>query len=139
MENANIKDTNIFGLSTTNRDLARIGMMVLNGGTWNGKSIMTDKGFIHDMSHPSQKMNPSYGYLWWLNGQSIVNAGAGLQPKDGPLIKEAPDDLFAAQGALQRKLYVVPSMNLVITRLGNQPKADFNNQFWKRLMAAAPH
>jgi hypothetical protein len=106
MENANIKDTNIFGLSTTNRDLARIGMMVLNGGTWNGKSIMTDKGFIHDMSHPSQKMNPSYGYLWWLNGQSIVNAGAGLQPKDGPLIKEAPDDLFAAQGALQRKLYV---------------------------------
>jgi hypothetical protein len=53
--------------------------------------------------------------------------------------REAPDDLFAAQGALQRKLYVVPSMNLVITRLGNQPKADFNNQFWKRLMAAAPH
>jgi hypothetical protein len=54
-------------------------------------------------------------------------------------IKEAPDDLFAAQGALQRKLCVVPSMNLVITRLGNQPKADFNNQFLKRLMAAAPH
>ena len=38
-------------------------------GTWNGEPIMTDKDYIHDMSHPSQEMNPSYGYLWWLNGQ----------------------------------------------------------------------
>lgn len=139
LEHANIKDSNIFGLSTTNRDLARVGMMVLNGGKWAGKIILSDKQFLHEMSHPSQDLNPSYGYLWWLNGQKIVNAGAGLTPRKGPLMKEAPADLFAAQGALQRKLYVVPSMNLVITRLGNQPKTnDFNNQFWKRLMMAAP-
>ncbi|MDA0345780.1 MAG: serine hydrolase [Verrucomicrobia bacterium] len=139
MEDANIKDTNIFGLSTSNRDLARVGLMVLNGGKWAGKTIITDKNYLHDMSHPSQEMNPSYGYLWWLNGQSKVGAGDGANARDGPLILEAPADLFAAQGALQRKLYVVPSMNLVITRLGNQPKTnDFNNQFWKYLMAAAP-
>lgn len=139
LEKANIKDTNIFGLSTTNRDLAKIGLMVLGNGKWDDTPILSDKQYLHDMSHPSQEMNPSYGYLWWLNGQSIVNAGAGLQPKEGPLIKEAPTDLFAAQGAMQRKLYIVPSMNLVITRLGNQPPSnDFNNQFWKRLMAAAP-
>ena len=139
MEDSNIKDTNIFGLSTSNRDLARIGIMILAGGTWNGKPIMTDKDYIHDMSHPSQEMNPSYGYLWWLNGQSIVNGGAGLNPKEGPLIKEAPADLFAAQGALQRKLYIVPSMNLVITRLGNQTEPnDSNTHFWKGPIAAAP-
>lgn len=137
-EHANIKNSNIFGLATTTRDLARVGLMVLNGGIWNGKAIITDKQFLYDATHPSQEMNPSYGYLWWLNGQSTVNGGNGLNPRKGPLIKTAPADLFAAQGALQRKLYVVPSMNLVITRLGNQPKTkDFNNQFWKRLMAAA--
>ncbi len=139
LENANIKDTNVFGLSTSNRDLARVGLMVISDGKWAGETILSDRQFLHELSHPSQEMNPSYGYLWWLNGQSIVNAGNGLTPKDGPLIKEAPDDLFAAQGALQRKLYIVPSMDLVITRLGDQPKTkDFNNQFWKYLMAAAP-
>lgn len=139
MEDADIKDTNIFGFATTNRDLARVGLMVLNGGKWADKTIVSDKQYLHELSHPSQPMNPSYGYLWWLNGQSTVRAGDGLEAKPGPLIKEAPADLFAAQGALQRKLYVVPSMNLVITRLGNQPKTnDFNNQFWKGLMAAAP-
>ena len=139
LEHSNIKDTNIFGLSTTNRDLARVGLMVLANGEWDNTTILSDKKYLHDMSHPSQEMNPSYGYLWWLNGQSIVNGGAGLNPRKGPLIKEAPADLFAAQGAMQRKLYIIPSMNLVITRLGNQPPSnDFNNQFWKRLMAAAP-
>ncbi|MDB2499430.1 beta-lactamase family protein [bacterium] len=138
-EHANIKNSNIFGLATTTRDLARVGMMVLNNGVWDGETIIADKQFLHDATHPSQEMNPSYGYLWWLNGQSIVNGGASLKPQKGPLIQSAPADLYAAQGALQRKLYVVPSMNLVVTRLGNQPSTkDFNNQFWKRLMAAAP-
>lgn len=139
LENADIKNRNVFGLSTTNRDLARVGLMVVNEGKWAGKTIISDRQFLYELSHPSQEMNPSYGYLWWLNGESIVNAGNGLSPKEGPLIQEAPADLFAAQGAMQRKLYVVPSMHLVITRLGNQPKTNnFNNQFWKRLMVAAP-
>ena len=138
LEHANIKNGNVFGLATTTRDLARVGLMVINNGIWDGKTIIGDKQFLSDATHPSQELNPSYGYLWWLNGQSTVSAGNGLNPREGPLIKTAPADLFAAQGALQRKLYVVPSMNLVVTRLGNQPETGFNNQFWKHLMAAAP-
>jgi len=37
----------------------------------------------------------------------------------GPLIPTAPPDLVAALGAVDRKLYVVPSLGLVVTRLGN--------------------
>lgn len=139
LEHADIKDQNVFGLSTTNRDLARIGLMVLNGGKWEDQTIIPDIKYLHDATHPSQEVNPSYGYLWWLNGQKTVRNGDGSQARKGPLIPEAPKDLFAAQGALGRKLYIVPSMNLVITRLGNQPPdRDFNDEFWKRLMAAAP-
>ena len=138
-ETANIKNSNVFGWATTNRDLAKVGILVLNHGIWDGETVLGDKAYLHDATHPSQEINPAYGYLWWLNGQSSVRGGNGLTAREGALIKEAPEDLFAAQGALQRKLYVVPSMNLVITRLGNQPKdRDFNDQFWKRLMAAAP-
>jgi len=52
------------------------------------------------------------------------------------MIAAAPKDLVAAHGALGRKLHVVPSLNLVVTRLGDQPEKAFNNEFWKRIMAA---
>ena len=56
----------------------------------------------------------------------------------GPLIPTAPDDTVAAQGALGRKLYVTPSLGLVVTRLGDRPASDFNTELWRLLMAAAP-
>jgi hypothetical protein len=39
---------------------------------------------------------------------------------------------------VDRKLYVVPSLDLVVTRLGNTAGPTFQNEFWKLLMAAAP-
>jgi len=59
----------------------------------------------------------------------------GRQLVDGPLIPTAPRDLVAALGALQRKLYVVPSQHLVVTRLGdNCPPPD--TKLWQLLTAA---
>jgi len=134
-----IKDTNLLGFATTNRDLASVGLLVLAGGKWGETVVIGDTGYLHDATHPSQKVNLSYGYLWWINGQESLRRGPGVNAVPGPLVKEAPSDLFAGLGALGRKLYVVPSMNLVITRLGNQPtEAGFDNGLWKRIMAATP-
>ncbi len=135
----NIKDTNVFGFATTNRDLARVGLMVLADGKWEDQIIIADTQYLYDATHPSQSINPSYGYLWWLNGQKIFRRGAGKTAFDGPRNPNAPDDLIAGLGALGRKLYVVPSMGLVITRLGNQPPdAGFDRKFWRLLMDASP-
>ncbi len=80
--------------------------------------------------------------MWWLGGQSHVLRSGGRRRVAGSLIPEAPDDLVAAQGALGLKLYVVPSLELVITRLGDASdragEPSFNRAFWKRLRAAAP-
>ncbi len=46
--------------------------------------------------------------------------------------------MYAAQGALGRKMYVVPSLDLLVVRLGDAPEDDFNPRFWELLMAAAP-
>jgi hypothetical protein len=55
------------------------------------------------------------------------------------MIAAAPADLVAAQGAQDRKLFVVPSMKLVVVRTGQAaPDRDFNQQLWTRLMKAAP-
>ena len=43
------------------------------------------------------------------------------------------------QGALDRKLYLVPSLNLIVTRLGSNGSAggqSFNEAFWEALMRA---
>lgn len=131
--------TNKYGFTTSARDLARFGLLVLNEGKWDDQVICSNKNYLRRMSEPSQKLNPSYGYLWWLNGQEFVLRGN--KKVDSHLIPTAPKDLFAAQGALGRKCYVVPSANLVVTRLGDDPdagaKLKFNSTFWQLLKKAA--
>jgi len=128
------------GLSTTARELARFGLMIQAGGFWNDQKIIADQDFLADMLQPSQTLNPAYGYLWWLNGQgSSLSAGARATRTDGWLIAAAPADLVTMQGAHDRKLYIVPSLGLVITRLGaagGDDSASFNDAFWTALMAA---
>ena len=130
------------GLSTTPRELARFGLMIQAGGRWHAQQIVTDTEFLADMLSPSQSLNPAYGLLWWVNGQAFrLGANARATRQDGPLIAAAPDDLVAMQGAADRKLYLVPSLDLVITRLGangSRPGSSFNDAFWEILIKAAP-
>jgi CubicO group peptidase (beta-lactamase class C family) len=128
-------DANTIGLYTTARDLARFGELMLAGGARQGRRVVS-AGWVATSVTPSQSLNPAYGLLWWLNGRP---------PRTGPeaparaaLAPAAPADLYAAQGALGRKVYVVPSLGLVVVRLGDAPADDFNQRFWELLMAASP-
>ena len=128
-------DANPLGLFTTARDLVRFGELMLAGGAWQGRRLVSE-GFVEAAVKPSQSLNPAYGLLWWLNGRpsSTGPEAAG----NAVLAPAAPEDMYAAQGALGRKLYVVPSLDLVVVRLGDAPADDFNQRFWELLMAAAP-
>ena len=131
-----------FGFSTTARDMARFGLMIQAGGRWDDEVIIEDTEYLRDMLSSSQSLNPAYGYLWWLNGQEfLVTAGPRAGRIDGPLIPSAPSDLVTMAGALDRKLYSVPSLELVVTRLGDAGNANgmsFNEAFWQALMKAMP-
>ncbi|HOY07928.1 MAG TPA: serine hydrolase [Saprospiraceae bacterium] len=121
------------------RDMARYGLLTLAGGAWNGDTLLHDQNYLYAMSHPSQTLNPSYGYLWWLNGQSTYMV-PGLQLNiPGPLIPNAPADMFAALGKNDQKIHVVPSKGWVVVRQGNdaglpglagQVPIAFDNQMW---------
>jgi CubicO group peptidase (beta-lactamase class C family) len=134
-------ETNKLGFATSARDLARFGLLVLAGGRWGETKVLGDQDYLREALSPSQKMNPSYGYLWWLNGQR--SAIRGSRRVIGGLNPQAPADLVAALGALGRKCYVVPSLGLVVTRLGDDPEsrgqAKFDTEFWRLLMKAAPN
>jgi CubicO group peptidase (beta-lactamase class C family) len=127
------------GLVTTPRDIARMGQLVLDEGKAADGTRVISKAQLEALFRPT-KTNPSYGHLWWLNGGAYTIApGANARRIDGPLIPAAPADLVTAQGAQDRKLYVVPSRQLVVVRTGQAVlDRDFNQQLWLRLMKAAP-
>jgi len=126
-------DANRVGFATTARDLARFGLLMLANGNWDGKNLIQDKAYIKEALSPSQKQNPSYGYLWWLNRNRPV---AGSDKPGGRMVFSAPPDMYAAKGALARRVYVLPTQQVVITRLGDQAGKDFDGQFFKRLKMA---
>lgn len=100
------------------RSMARFGLLMLNHGVWNRDSILKDQSYLQSMISPSQSLNPSYGYLWWLNGQSSFKL-PGLQIDfKGSLVPQAPKDMYAGIGKNGQLLFVVPSQNLVALRMG---------------------
>jgi len=112
------------GLVTSPRDTARLGQLVLDGGRAEGGRRVVSEAALAAMFVPS-KANPAYGRLWWLNG------GAA------PRFPAAPADMVAALGAMDRKLYVVPSRKLIVVRMGPAaPDKDFDQQLWLRLNRA---
>lgn len=127
-------DANELGLYTTATDLLKLGEMMMAGGVWNGEALVSSD-YVSAMTSPSQTLNPAYGLLWWLNGTPL-RMRPGETGHD-VLIPSAPSDLYAGQGALGRKVYVVPSLSTVVIRLGDAPDEDFNQQLWLRLMEAA--
>jgi CubicO group peptidase (beta-lactamase class C family) len=121
------------------RDMARFGLLMLAQGRWNGLPVLSDTAYFQAMTSPSQGLNPSYGYLWWLNGQASHRLPGSTFSFSGPIIPSAPADLIAGLGANDQKLYLVPSQELVVIRLGNQAGpllpslSGFDEELWAQL------
>lgn len=127
----------VFG--STPRVMARFGLLMLAGGVWDGDTIMHDQQYLKEMITPSQNLNASYGYLWWLNGQASYMLPTVTFTFPGMLVPNAPPDMYAGLGKNDQKLYVIPSQNMVIVRMGNaanQSKlasSSYDNQLWEYL------
>lgn len=135
----------IQGLVMTAPDMARVGLLVARLGSWNGRAVLTDPRYLAAALASSQELNPSYGYLWWLNGQKAHVLPGPPVRTPGPLIPDAPDDLVAALGKDDQKIYVCRSLDVVVTRIGGSagPRSldalsGFDTELWRRMVAAAP-
>lgn len=122
------------------RDMGRLGLMILAGGKWNGQPIMKDEAYFRAMLSTSQDLNLSYGYLWWLNGKDshlTVRAARSTTAIQGPVTPHAPKDLLEANGRGGQHIYVAPSLNLVVVRLGDSPGVfGWDSQLWEKLNLA---
>lgn len=121
---------------STARSMARFGLLNLNKGVWDNIDILQNQAYFDEMTTSSQNLNPSYGYLWWLNGKTSFRLPGSEMEFSGKLIPNAPDDLIAGLGKDDQKLYIIPSENLVVIRLGDAADqsllgpSGFDNELW---------
>ena len=67
----------------------------------------------------------------------------GQTQYSGQLVPNAPSDMYAAMGANDQRIYVIPSKNLVIIRMGeasdpSNPSfavSGFDNSLWQKISA----
>lgn len=118
------------------RDMARFGLLNLNKGIWLNDTVLKDSSYFKNMVNTSQNFNLSYGYLWWLNGKASSRLPGVNFNFPGPLIPNAPSDMFCALGKNDQKIYVAPSQGLVVIRQGNSAGTShlalsaFDNVIW---------
>lgn len=121
------------------RSMARYGLLALNHMVWDQDTILHDTAYFHAATTPSQALNDSYGYLWWLNGQSSFMLPQTQFVFPGELMPNGPADAFCGLGKNDQLLNVVPSRGMVLVRMGD-PAYDtqsvavvLNDQIWQRI------
>lgn len=123
---------------STARSMARYGLLMLNDGVWEDQPIMEDSSYYNAMINPSQEINESYGYLWWLNGQDSYMLPQSQFVISGNILPNAPKDMYSALGKNNQVLSVIPSENMVVVRMGQDPDdspvpTNFVNSYWDLL------
>lgn len=121
------------------RSMARFGLLALNNMVWGADTVLHDEAYFNAAITPSQTLNDSYGYLWWLNGQPSFMVPGVQFVFPGSLMPDAPDDMFSALGKNDQYLNVVPSLNMVVVRMGDQAYTDalvpltLDDEIWQHI------
>ncbi|MEM8770521.1 MAG: serine hydrolase [Pseudomonadota bacterium] len=93
----------------TARDWARLGQLYLQDGVWNGERILP-KSWAAYVSTPTPKSSGQYGAHFWLNRPQ--------DPRGDQFFDALPADMYFMAGHEGQYVFVFPSQNLVIVRLG---------------------
>ena len=109
---------------TTSRDLARLGLLYLNNGEWNGEQLLPAnwREYVSTPSGPQPDGKFGYGATFWLMNKS----------------EAIPADTFAAFGNRGQYLVIIPSLDMVIVRRGYDSEGSrFDIEAFTRSAVAA--
>ena len=94
----------------TARNWGRLGLLYLQDGMWQGERLLPE-GFVGFVSTPAPGWSePIYGGLFWLNGTGALSV---------------PRDAFYMAGGGGQKTIIVPSLDLVVVRMGHSDGSTF--------------
>lgn len=125
------------GAFVTAKDWAKFGELVRQGGKWDGKEVVDAKLLAECFQGTPH--NPAYGLTWWLKKEVTAD-----HRKKIPILSREwgdvanadwlPADLVAACGAGKQRLYVIPSLKLVIVRQGGLRQGFSDIEFLSLLL-----
>ena len=136
-------------LYATPRDLARWGLLYLSDGLWDGQRVLP-RGWADQAATPNPAFvatcgptvvdrpnrctaEPRYGAHWWTN-RPIANGEVSEAEAFWP---ELPADLYFALGHWGQKIYLVPSLDLVIVRTADDRDGSFSDRTFLGLALSA--
>jgi len=107
-------------IQISSRELARFGHLFLNRGKWKARQLISTSWVdmaIKSHVAASTPLEPlsgadgrgAYGFNWWTNG---------IRPDGKRNWPGAPPDTYSASGYNNNDMFVIPSWNMVIVRLG---------------------
>jgi CubicO group peptidase (beta-lactamase class C family) len=99
---------------------ARLGHLMLRGGSWDGEQLIS-KSYLRQALTPVD-VNNAYGFLIWLNrgGSYVLPDVEDPDEGSGRVVKSGPKDMLIMAGSGEQRVYVIPSRDLVIVRLGER-------------------
>ena len=109
---------------TTSRDLARLGLLYLNDGVWNGERLLPEgwSRFVATPAPVQPARGAGYGAFFWLHG-----------PAQG-----LPEGTYSMNGNRGQFVFIVPSKKVVIVRRGfDSPQARFDELRFARDVLSA--
>lgn len=103
-------------LWATPRDWAALGQLALDDGVWAGERLLP-QGWMQESTTavtPAESDADAYGMSWWLNARA-----------DGSLrFPQLPSDAYWMSGHDGQRVYVVPSADIVVVRMGFSPGVE---------------
>jgi CubicO group peptidase (beta-lactamase class C family) len=130
------------GFELSAREWARLGELVLGHGDYHGRQIV--RADLLQQASVGSSINPAYGLTFWLNRSAGFMAREVDLEKmiDLPweranwrnvcLCKSAPVDMMVGLGSGYQRLFIIPSMNALIVRQGQNAK--FSDAYFLRLV-----
>ena len=104
----------------------RMAILLLQDGVWDGKRLLPE-GYVDEVTTPTP-MNPHTGMGVYVAGRYIERRGAANPEVElGRTLHGEPylaADLFLFDGNSNQVVYIVPSEDLIVLRVGNRPPKE---------------
>jgi CubicO group peptidase (beta-lactamase class C family) len=129
--NLSISQNPAYHMWISTRDMARIGHLMLNEGSWNGRQLISGEWArrIVSVVTPLEEMHPigrrdgyfGYGYMWWI--------------WDGPRATGVFEGAYTGRGAVGQWITVLPALDLVIAHKTNSAYGRTTSwRSWNRMV-----
>ena len=114
---------------------AKFGVLIRDRGYWRGEAVLDAEGIEACLQRG--EVQPRFGLTFWLNAREPDAAHSRGSTAGQTAAYLGLEDLVMAAGAGNQRLYVIPSLNLVVARFGEDDRDWRDPDFLALITAAA--